>query len=260
MKTLAYWLNYSWRVLATGWCFFSFSLGGLLLTVTVFPLIRLRWRDPDQRRDKTQQVIRQTFRFFIGQMCWLGVMSTELHGAERLSQLQGELVFANHPTLIDVVLMISLMPRADCVVKESLWRHKGFGGVIRAAGYIPNQNSEQLVNACRQQLNKGRPLIIFPEGTRTEPGQSLNFQRGAAHLVLASRAPVVPVLLTCEPPSLTKGKRWYQIPPRRFHVTLRVLDPVPFEQWQVETESVPLAARQLTRNLQQFFTQHLQLK
>lgn len=251
------WLNYGWRVLATGWCFLSFSLGGLLLTVTVFPLIRLRWRDPDQRRDKTQRVIHHTFRFFIGQMCWLGVMSTELHGAQHLSQLNGELVFANHPTLIDVVLMISLMPRADCVVKESLWRHKGFGGVIRAAGYVPNRDPTQLVTACQAQLTKGRPLIIFPEGTRTEPGQPLIFQRGAAHMVLAARAPVRPVLLTCEPPALTKGKRWYQIPPRRFHVTLRVLPPVPFEQWGVATDSPPLAARQLTRAMQQFFTQHL---
>ena len=254
---MRYWLNYAWRVLATGWCFLSFSLGGLLLTLTAFPLIRLCWWNADTRRDKTQAVIHHSFRFFIAQMCWLGVMSVELHGAERLRRLGGELVFANHPTLIDVVLMISLMPRADCVVKESLWRHRGFGGVIRAAGYIPNRNPEQLVQACQQLLGKARPLIIFPEGTRTEPGQALQFQRGAAHMVLASQAAVLPILLTCEPPSLTRGKRWYQIPPRRFHVTLRVLDPVPFAQWGIATESLPLASRQLTRTLQQFFTQQL---
>lgn len=258
MASLGYRLNYAWRVLATGWCFLSFSIGGVLLTLTAFPLIRLLWRDGDARRDRTQLLIHYVFRFFIAQMCFLGVMSVQLQGAKRLKTLSGQLLFCNHPTLIDVVLLISLMPRADCVVKESLWRHRGFGGVIRAAGYIPNRDSEQLLSACRQQLGKGRPLIIFPEGTRTEPGQPLRFQRGAAHLLLATEAAVQPVLLTCVPPSLTKGKRWYEIPPQRFHVTLTALAPVAFEQWGISTESLPLASRQLTRELQQFFTQRLE--
>lgn len=250
-------LNYYWRVLATGWCFLSFSLGGLLLTVTAFPFIRIFERDPIKRRDKIQLVIHNAFRFFIGQMKFLGVMSVELHGAEKLRQAGGVLVLANHPTLIDVVLMISLMPRADCIVKESLWQHKGFGGVIRAAGYIPNRNAEQLVRDCDAVLATQRPLIIFPEGTRTTPGQPMSFQRGASHIALHSKAPILPVVLTCNPPSLTKDKRWYQIPERRFHVRLEVKPSCSAADFLPEVLEKPLAARQLTRSLQQYFAKEV---
>ena len=247
-------LNYCWRVLATGWCFFSFSLGGLLLTLTVFPIIHLRWRDPDQRRDRAQRAIHQSFRFFIGQMIWLGVMSVELRNAERLRELNGVLVLANHPTLIDVVLMISLMPRADCIVKEALWRNRYLGGVVRAAQYIPNRGAEQLVQDCSKALAKQRPLIVFPEGTRTVPGEPFSFQRGAAHVALATGCEMVPVILTCNPPTLTKATRWYQVPPRRFHVRLEVLEPIRAEQIIASGTEAPLASRQLTRWLQQFFS------
>ena len=247
-------LNYGWRVLATGWCFFSFSLGGLLLTLLVFPIIQIGWRDPEQRRDRAQRVIHQSFRFFIGQMIWLGVMSVELHNAKRLRELTGVLVLANHPTLIDVVLMISLMPRADCIVKEALWQNRYLGGVVRAAQYIPNRGAEQLVRDCGVALAKQRPLIVFPEGTRTVPGQPFSFQRGAAHVALASGCAIVPVVLTCNPPTLTKATRWYQVPARRFHVRLEVLEPIRAEQIIASGTEAPLASRQLTRWLQQFFT------
>lgn len=250
-------LNYLWRVLATGWCFLSFSLGGLLLTLTVFPFIRLTTRDPARRRTRTQRAIQRSFRIFIGQMCRLGVMSVELHNADRLSAADGHLVLANHPTLIDVVLMISLMPRADCVVKDALWHNRFLGGVVRAAGYISNSTPERLVADCAGAVASDRPLIIFPEGTRTTPGAPLKFQRGAAHIALQAGRPLLPVVLDCRPSTLTKDLRWYQIPERRFHVTLKVLDPIALSSLVDTREPAPLAARHLTAALEQFFTREM---
>lgn len=250
-------LNYGWRVLATGWCFLSFSLGGLALSITAFPLLTLFVRNADRRRDACQWVIHQSFRLFIGQMCWLGVMSVELHGAEKLATAGRTLVLANHPTLIDVVLIISLMPRADCIVKETLWRHLGFGGTIRAAGYIPNTGPEALVAACTEQLNKQRPIILFPEGTRSQPGMALQFQRGVAHIALAADCEILPVLLHCTPLTLTKSMRWYQIPDRRFHIRLDVLPSRRLSDFSSASDGTSLTARSLTRALLDFFNEEL---
>lgn len=253
MQGLKYRLNYVWRVFATGWCFFSFSAGGVVLALLLFPVFGVFIRDTDRRRDIFQRLIHHSFRFFIGQMCVLGVMSVELHNASKLRTLQGELLLANHPTLIDVVLLISLMPRADCIVKEALWRHKWFGGVIRQAGYIPNLGPEALVAACCEQLQKRRPIIVFPEGTRTTPGTGLTMQRGAAHVALVSLCDMVPVLITCQPSALTKGIPWYTIPPRKFHVRLEVKETLRLQQFELDRTSTPLAARQLTRALTEYY-------
>ncbi len=248
-------LNYYWRLVATGGCFAVFSLGGFVLWALVFPW--LRFVSPDARPEKTRRVIHRAFHAFLGLMRTLGIMRMEVEGGEALRQSRGVLVLANHPTLIDVVALISLMPTASCVAKQSLWKDPFLGGVVRAAGYISNSDSDQLMNDCAKDLQGGCPMIVFPEGTRTRPGEPLAFQRGAAYIALRSGRPILPVLIDCQPSTLTKREKWYQIPSRPFRLRIKVLDAVTLDRWGRLDAQPTIAARQLTRALEVFFTEKL---
>ena len=133
-------------------------------------------------------------------------------------QRNGLLILANHPTLIDVVLLVSLLPNADCVVKHAVARNPFMRGPVRAAGYVANSDGAGLVDDCIAAVHAGGNLVIFPEGTRTEPGQPLRLQRGAANIAVRGRLDITPVRITCTPLTLTKGQKWYRVPSRRFHV------------------------------------------
>jgi len=248
-------LNYCWRLLATGGCFAIFGIGGFALWALVFPVIRLASRRACAQ--KTRWVIHKSFGAFLWLMETVGIMRMEVDGAEKLRRCRGTLVLANHPTLIDVVALVALMPEASCVVKQALWRNPFLGGVVRAAGYISNSDSDSLINDCARDLQQGRPLLVFPEGTRTCPGQALSFQRGASYIALRSQVPIVPVMIDCNPTTLTKREKWYQIPPRRFTLRIRVLDPVSAENWVSTDEIQTIAARKLTRAFEGFFIQEL---
>jgi 1-acyl-sn-glycerol-3-phosphate acyltransferase len=248
-------LNYLWRLAATGFCFFAFSAGGLALTLVFFPTLLLTPRAG--RTERARRMIRQSFRLFLWMMETLGIMRLELVGAERLDHSRGMLILANHPTLIDVVALLSVLPTASCVVKQALWRNPFLGGVMRTANYISNAEGDALVDACAQHLADGNPLVIFPEGTRSQPGQPLRFLRGASFIALRSGVPILPVLIDCNPSTLTKREKWYQIPPRRFHLRLEVLEAVDAQQWVASNEISPLVARRLTRGLENFFTKEL---
>ena len=54
---------------------------------------------------------------------------------------------------------------------------------------------KQMVRDCQAALDRGQSIIIFPEGTRTAPGQVLPYQPGVAALYARTGAPVVPVAL-----------------------------------------------------------------
>ena len=108
-------LNRCWRVVATGFCFAMFGLGGLFIRLVVYPLLLLFARDAERRKSAAQAVIHHSFRFFVGLMNFVGVISYEVRHLERLDR-KGLLILANHPSLIDVVFLISLIPRADCIV------------------------------------------------------------------------------------------------------------------------------------------------
>jgi 1-acyl-sn-glycerol-3-phosphate acyltransferase len=117
-----------------------------------------------------------------------------------------------------VVVLLSLISDAACVVKASHWRHPCYAGVMRAARYVSNGTHEELIDGGSRALQTGSPLLIFPEGTRSTPGEPVKFLRGAAHVALSSGKPILPILIYCDPPTLSKQHRWYDIPDRPFHI------------------------------------------
>lgn len=249
-------LNKAWRVFGTGISFLSFGLGGVLLGLVVFPLIRVLVPNRVTCTRLSRFIIHQGFRFFVWEMKTLGVLSYELRGAEKLNRT-GLLVLANHPTLIDVIFLIALIPQADCVVKASLARNPFTGGPIRAAGYVRNDEGLALVQDGVDSLKHGNTLIIFPEGTRTPRAGtgSLELQRGAANVAVRAPVDVTPVVIRCEPLTLGKGEKWYKVPERRAHFTIEVRDDVAVRPFLLESASEPLAARRLTAWLKTFFEQ-----
>jgi 1-acyl-sn-glycerol-3-phosphate acyltransferase len=241
-------LDHAWRVVATGLAFAFIFVGGGLLAATVLPCLAL-W--PGDSRQRSQRVIHLTFRFYLATLQAIRLLRLETEGLDRLADSGGAIVVANHPSLLDVVMLMAFIPRAHCIVKHQLWTSRLLGGLVRRAGYIRNDlDGEQMVAACRENLARGTALIVFPEGTRSRPGAPLRFQRGFATLAVLTGAPVLPVLITCDPPTLTKGEAWWTVPARRPLFRLLVgarLDTAAL------TGSAPraLAARRLTRGLEQ---------
>jgi len=127
---------------------------------------------------------------------------------------------------------------------------------IRAMGYIYAEDPEVLIDRCEAELREGGSLIIFPEGTRTTPGKPIKFQRGAAAIALQSDAPMLPITLGCSPTTLTKHEKWYQIPEKKFTLTMDVGDDIGFTSVPDQT-SRTVAARRMTRELEAYFIKKL---
>ncbi|MGK9065893.1 lysophospholipid acyltransferase family protein [Stutzerimonas chloritidismutans] len=248
---------WAWRLIATALSFALFGLGGLCLRLIVFPLLSLLPGNALLQRQRARQTVSRLFWLFVQFMYRSGVLTYEVDGAERLGR-PGQLIIANHPSLIDVVVLIGLIRDANCVVKQSLWDNPFTRGPIRAAQYISNNGSADMLDEAARALQKGQTLIIFPEGTRTTPGQAPQFHRGAASIALRGATRVTPVVITVTPTTLTKAEPWYRIPARRFHIHLRVghdIDPQTF----AAGGAAPIASRRLNDHLHQHFIKELAL-
>jgi 1-acyl-sn-glycerol-3-phosphate acyltransferase len=242
-----------YRIPVTGLCFATFGLGGLLLGLTAFPLLQLLVRDADRRVRWSRELIRQCFRLFIEMMRFGGVVDTHIEGAERL-QRRGLLILASHPTLVDVVALISVTPYADCVVKAALVRNPFTRFPVRACNFILNHGGADLLGDCQASLHAGGNLVIFPEGTRSKPGQPLQLQRGAAQLALRAGVAITPVRIRCEPLGLTKGRPWWKTHDRPMRLTLQVGEDLPVQPFlDAAHGEFPLAARRLTGYLRDYF-------
>lgn len=246
-----------WRVVGTGLSFAVFGIGGCLLSLTVFPLLRLSSPDAAIARRRIQRAMQLAFRLFAWMMGRLTVVTHEVHGGERLLASSGRLIVANHPSLIDVVLIIAQMPSVDCIVKQALWRNPFLRWPVRWAGYIPNTTPERLIEDCARTLREGNSLLVFPEGTRTDPGQPLVFKRGAAQIALAANCEIVPITIECSTPALTKRDTWWRVPRRAGHWILTVGEPIRASDFQ-DPAAPALAARRLTQHLHAYFSARIQ--
>lgn len=246
-----------WRAARTGLGFLAFGLGSLVIAFVALPLVRTLARDDHRRQLHGQRVIHLAFRALLGIVWWLRVVRVRRHGAERLRGPGPRLVVANHPTLIDVVVLIACMPQADCVVKQAHWRNPVTRRVVTGAGYLSNLEGEGLIDACVERLRRGRTLVLFPEGTRSPRGQLGAFHRGAAHIALRSGCDPIPVTIRCEPPAFTKGARWHDVPDRLVEISMEVGEPLAMGERSGPTAEVALAARRATATLRTFYEDRL---
>lgn len=242
-------LNYIQRLIGTALSFILFGLGGIFLSVFLFPPLHFFIRSMNKKKKVFRAIISFFFRVFIKFMELVGVIEFSIIQKEILNNEKKCILIANHPTLIDVIAIMAYCPNACCVVKASLWNNILIKFVLLSAGYIPNIDTEILLQRCKESIDNDDVLIIFPEGTRTTVGKSLKFKRGAAHLIFELKCSVRFVELSCFPPTLTKGQSWYKIPKLKARLTLCVKEKITFNEFFDSALPRPLAVRRLNQAL-----------
>ena len=246
-------LRHLGRILASGVLFLLLGLGGIFFTTLFLPVMRLLPGGPEGRQRRARALIHHLFRSFVFALEASGILRLDVRGLPDPEALKGRLILANHPGYLDVVVLISLIGQAVCVVKESVWNNWFFGRLIREAGYVRNLDPSDCLRDAGAALGRGDPMILFPEGTRSDPGAPLAFRRGAAHLALLSGAEILALGVSCSPALLDKGSRWYDMPVRTCHYRVVVLPPVPVAMAALAGRPSPLAARQFSKILEDHF-------
>lgn len=246
-----------WRLVATGVLYMVFGAGSILIGLFVMlPLALLLFAAPRTRVRLWRRVIRLAFAGFVGLAEWLGVLRVHFSNPEALLE-PGQLIVANHPSLLDVVILISRMPDVDCVIKHRLSKNPFVALQVWLADYVRNDAAEQMIGECAGRLDAGRSLIVFPEGTRTRRNEPVKFLRGTAHTLLACSAPLRPVLIHCHPLTLGKCDPWYRVPETKivFHILVRPC--LSIEEFRQARRPPPVRARQLSTWLEQWFIREL---
>ncbi|MFT4927998.1 MAG: 1-acyl-sn-glycerol-3-phosphate acyltransferase [Phenylobacterium sp.] len=247
------------RIIATGSCFALFGLGGVFLSITIFPLQQLFIRDINKQKRTARTTVHYSFKLFVTALQWTRVCKVKAQDIEQFSQLKGikgKIIIANHPSLVDIVVLISLIKNADCVVKGHLFKNPFTRGVVRASGYLNNSEPEKLLEDCSASLAQGNNIIIFPEGTRTDPNSNtpLKLQRGFANIALRCQADLMIILLSVNPSTLTKGNVWYNVPSRTFDFCMQVKNTIEINHYRESfADNTSKAVRQLTRDIESQF-------
>jgi 1-acyl-sn-glycerol-3-phosphate acyltransferase len=121
-----------------------------------------------------------------------------VRGVENVPASGGALVVSNHLSLADPVLISGAIPRPTCwLAKEGLFRNAAGRAAMSAFGCIKVDRdaggNDGAVSAAARALGEGKIVGVFPEGTRSRPGEVRPGRTGAARIAALSGAPIVPL-------------------------------------------------------------------
>ncbi len=204
------------------WVFVSltmpvFFLGALLIRLATFPF--------DRRRvaNHLYSCFWASFYVYMNPLWRCRVI-----GREKLPWKGPAVIVANHASLVDILVLYGLYRPYKWVSKESIFKVPFVGWNMRLNAYVSLMRGapdsiRRMMNRCLELLREGSPVLIFPEGTRSETGRLQAFKGGAFRLAKEAGCPLVPVAVRGTSLSLPKHGLVLR---NRMNATVEVLEPL----------------------------------
>lgn len=183
----------------------------------------LYWLLPEQAGLTVgRAVIARAYRLFWAAASISGMMRVDASCLDALRNERGLIIVANHPTMLDALLLVARLPRSACIMKADLMGNIFLGAGARLARYISNKSARTMVRLAVNDLRNGGQLVIFPEGTRTVTPPLNPFRPGTTLIAKLAQAPIQTVFIDTDSPYLAKGWPLWRVPPLPIVFTLRL--------------------------------------
>ncbi|MBS7265744.1 MAG: 1-acyl-sn-glycerol-3-phosphate acyltransferase [Treponema sp.] len=227
----------------------SFGLGAVLLAIFVFPFIRLFTFHKKDFGIIARAYVSHTFRVFLGNLNICKTSLLKVDDKEAYRNIHGKIIIANHPSLLDFVYIMSLVPNSTCIVRGGL-THTPLRWVIKQA-YITNTTDfNDVLVECKKLTDKGCNVIVFPEGTRSPRVGRNNYKKGAARIALYCNCDVLPLFIGgSDKYGLGKfDPLWSYNHVETYLYDIKMLPVISIEQFKGLSE--PIAAKHLTEEME----------
>jgi 1-acyl-sn-glycerol-3-phosphate acyltransferase len=193
----------------------AMSLTWNLVCVVLYPFLSRR-----QGVVVGRAAISSVYRGFWSFAQWLGLMRIDYTALDALDREGGLIIAANHPSMLDALLVIARVPRGICIMRASLMRNPFLGAGARLARYIRNDPPRGMIRGCVANLKEGGQLVLFPEGTRTIHAPINPFRPGLTLIAQMAQVPIQTVLIESESNYLSKG--WPILRTPQFPIVVRL--------------------------------------
>jgi len=161
-------------------------------------------------------------------------ITTDLSG-EHLVPAGGLMYASNHQSLLDILVLGALLPGdLKWASKRSIMNVPFLGWHLRLAGHVPvdrkrgSRAAAETIKRFKEVMEEGKPLLVFPEGTRSDDGDVQPFKNGGFYAAVRAGVPVVPVALDGTHQLMRKHATHTEgdAEPERRHVRVRIGEPI----------------------------------
>lgn len=160
-----------------------FGIGALYIRYVMFPFQKTKKRN--------HVTLQNSWIFIIFLLKFCKVIRLNKEELDKIRGIKNSIIVSTHPSFIDIVILMSVIPYSTCFVSEKLSRNPFLKGVVNHLFILEGQDLDKWMNEACQKIDEGMNVIIFPMGTRHKKGEKMKIRRGASMLALKSHKDIV---------------------------------------------------------------------
>ena len=185
-------------------CFFIFGIGAVILNFLLFPFIK-------NNKELCSDIIHNTWRFFVNLMMFLKLFRLDV---KKLKKIENKVIVSTHPSFIDIVILIALIPRSTCFVKKELAYNPILKNLVTSIFITNEVELDELKAESKKMLDRGFNVIIFPSGIRHRRDEFPKIRKGASLVALNAGKNVVPIRMFSDRDFLFINQPFYAVSDR----------------------------------------------
>jgi len=184
------------RSFLVGFAILLFGIGAGFISFVIFPINKIFIKKNNYKM-ACCEVIQKTWKFITWFLEVTKIIKLEIEEKDNLTNISGKIIVASHRSLIDIVILISLIPKSICLAKKELMKNFLFRNILETL-YITNDvDLDEFKETTVKALNDGYNVIIFPTGKRNKQNEDLRIHKGPALISIISGVSIIPISINC---------------------------------------------------------------
>ena len=203
--------------------FILFGIGALYIRYLIFPF--------QSSKKKSCETLQASWKFFIFLLVKSGIICVNIDDKNRLENIKNSIIVSTHPSFVDIVILMSIIPHSTCFVAEKLAKNPFLQGMVKYLFILEGQELNKWVEEGKTLLSDGFNVIIFPMGTRHKKNEHPKIRRGASLLALESKKDIVLLNLEQDSAFLQIHEPFYKAGDKTVQYYLKYLDKINTEEY-----------------------------
>lgn len=171
-----------------------FGIGAFIINFLLFPAAKL-FIKKENLNNFYSETIHKTWMFFTNFLIFTGVMKLNVKDLEEIKKIKNKIIVSTHPSFIDVVILIGLIPKTTCIAKDALAQNPIMKNILNTIFITNEANLKEFKQRTKELLDEGFNIIIFPSGIRHRKNEFPKIKKGAALIALNAKKNIVPLKL-----------------------------------------------------------------
>lgn len=200
-------------------------------------------------RQNERKSLVKAFQSYLNFLQKNGIIEIQFEGFEDVRNWKGCVIAPNHPTILDAVILMTILPSLDCVVNAKLVHNPITSGAVKLCDFVHNDSPLNISKECKERIAEGANILIFPEGTRTIHKPLDSFFPIYALISKTSGAPIRTIFITCDSDYFGRDFSYFKRAacPMRFRLSAgRIFEP-----------GSALTPREFSRQVEDYFRSEL---